>query len=151
MKDNRHIYLSKRSLIKDDYNRGILFEKYKNLVNQFDIAVVIPVKNEYPSFFQTLDSLNDSWAYAELKCGKKILVISVVNALENDNPAVIENNGKLLETLEDAKTQKKYAGLDFFTIDLNPPNGFLPEKQGVGYARKIGMDYAIFFDCKIHF
>jgi hypothetical protein len=27
--------------------------------------------------------------------------------------------------------------------------GFLPEKQGVGYARKLGMDYAIFFNCKI--
>ena len=56
MKDNRHIYLSKRSLIKDDYNAGKLYEKYENLVNQFDIAVVIPVKNEFPTFFQTLDS-----------------------------------------------------------------------------------------------
>ena len=148
MKDNRHIYLSKRSLIKDDYNAGKLYEKYENLVNQFDIAVVIPVKNEFPSFFQTLDSLNDSWTSSN-SSHKKILVIPVVNALENDNPNIIENNQKLLKTLEDAKNQQKYAGLDFFTIDLNPPMGFLPEKQGVGYARKIGMDYAIFFDCKV--
>ena len=106
------------------------------------------MKNEFPTFFQTLDSLNDSWTSSS-STHKKILVIPVVNALENDNPNIIENNQKLLKTLEDAKNQEKYVGLDFFTIDLNPPMGFLPEKQGVGYARKIGMDYAIFFDCKV--
>lgn len=156
-KDNRHIYLTKRSLLKEEYNSGRISELYSSLVNQHQISVIIPIKNEFPDFFSTLESLNQSWlsccetSFCEKSsCEKeKILVISVVNALENDNPKVIENNEKLIEALEDVKNQQKYAGLDFFTIDLNPPMGFLPEKQGVGYARKLGMDYAIFFDCKI--
>ncbi|MEE0998546.1 MAG: hypothetical protein UIH41_02640 [Treponemataceae bacterium] len=156
-KDNRHIYLTKRSLLKEEYNSGRLSELYSSLVNQHQISVIIPIKNEFPDFFSTLESLNQSWlsfceksSCEKSSCEKeKILVISVVNALENDNPKVIENNEKLIEALEEAKNQQKYEGLDFFTINLNPPMGFLPEKQGVGYARKLGMDYAIFFDCKI--
>lgn len=156
-KDNRHIYLTKRSLLKEEYNSGRLSELYSSLVNQHQISVIIPIKNEFPDFFSTLESLNQSWlSFCETSfcekssCKKeKILVILVVNALKDDNPKVIENNKKLIEALEEAKNQQKYEGLDFFTINLNPPMGFLPEKQGVGYARKIGMDYAIFLNCKI--
>ena len=153
-KDNRHIYLTKRSLLKEEYNSGRLSELYSSLVNQHQISVIIPIKNEFPDFFSALESLNQSWlSFCETSfcekssCEKeKILVILVVNALENDNPKVIENNEKLIEALEEAKNQQKYEGLDFFTINLNCK---MPEKQGVGYARKLGMDYAIFFDCKI--
>ena len=158
-KDNRHIYLSKRSLLKEEYNSGRLSELYSSHVDQHQISVIIPIKNEFPDFFNTLESLNQSWlsffetSFCEKSsCEKeKILVILVVNALKDDSEAVIKNNEKLLLALEEAKNQEKYKGLDFFVVNLNPPMGFLPEKQGVGYARKLGMDYAIFFGCKIFF
>ena len=148
-KDNRHIYLTKRSLLKEEYNSGRLSELYSSLVNQHQISVIIPIKNEFPDFFSTLESLNQSWlSFGEKSsCEKeKILVILVVNALKDDSDDVIKNNEKLIFALEEAKNQQKYEGLDFFTINLNCK---MPEKHGVGYARKIGMDYAIFFDCKI--
>lgn len=161
-KDNRHIYLSKRSLLKEEYNSGRLSELYSSHVDQHQISVIIPIKNEFPDFFDTLESLNQSWlsffetsfceksACEQVTCKKeKILVILVVNALKDDSEAMIKNNEKLLLALEESKNQEKYKGLDFFVVNLNPPMGFLPEKQGVGYARKLGMDYAIFFDCKI--
>ena len=151
-KDNRHIYLTKRSLLKEEYNSGRLSELYSSLVNQYQISVIIPIKNEFPDFFSTLESLNQSWlSFCEKSsCEKeKILVILVVNALKDDSDEVIKNNEKLLLALEEAKNQEKYKGLDFFVVNLNPPMGFLPEKQGVGYARKIGMDYAIFLNCNV--
>ena len=151
-KDNRHIYLTKRSLLKEEYNSGRLSELYSSHVDQHQISVIIPIKNEFPDFFSTLESLNQSWlSFCEKSsCEKeKILVILVVNALKDDSDEVIKNNEKLLLALEEAKNQEKYKGLDFFVVNLNPPMGFLPEKQGVGYARKLGMDYAIFFNCNV--
>lgn len=143
-KDNRHIYLTKRSLLKEEYNSGRLSELYSSLVNNFEIAIIIPVKNEFPGFLKTLESLNYSW----LSCLKstKLLIITVVNSQENSPIDEIQNNEKLIFALEEAKNQQKYEGLDFFTINLNCK---MPEKQGVGYARKIGMDYAIFFNCNV--
>ena len=48
------------SYVDSANNKHNVPSKYENLVNQFDIAVVIPVKNEFPTFINKVSQISFS-------------------------------------------------------------------------------------------
>lgn len=147
MKDNRKLYLSKRSLLKESFLSQSIEEfeaKYIDYVSKYEVCVVIPIKCEHPDFYKTLKSLNASAKLAQ----KELLVICVVNSLKSDSEQIKQNNSLLLSDLQNAHFTSQFAFLRFFVLDYSCQKT-LPEKQGVGFARKIGMDYAVLFKVNV--
>lgn len=104
-----------------------------------DAAVAIPALAEHDSLFQTLDSLNAN-PPAQLE---RTLVICVVNnRASGDAPhEAVEENRATLAALNDARMKGAY-GFRLGCIDACTPGNELPPKEGVGLARKLGMDAA---------
>lgn len=114
------------------------------------VAVVIPVKNEYPGIKDTLASLSASASAGSLSRTADNLahdtnsratlhVVCVVNSREDDDGDVKQNNAQMLAFL----SKCVYENLFISVIDRTSSGNELPEKEGVGLARKIGMDYAL--------
>ncbi len=114
------------------------------------VAVVIPVKNEYPGIKDTLASLSASASAGSLSRTADSLahgtysratlhVVCVVNCREDDDGDVKQNNTQMLAFLPSCR----YENLFISVIDRTSSGNELPEKEGVGLARKIGMDYAL--------
>jgi len=120
-------------------------------------AVVIPALAEYPHILETLHSLalNSS---EELK---KTLVVCVVNnrAIPHAEPDDVANNRKTLLLLDSLLKKTNIEWIDekhnrwmeaiinssirLAYVDASSPGLELPEKAGVGLARKIGMDLSL--------
>lgn len=112
-------YINKRSFVFEDE------------ISTSPISIVIPACNEYPTIKATLDSLVTS----AMNCDSKLFtVIVVVNNRSSASTDIVENNNKTLGFLE------SYEKLSIKSLSLI---NTLPEKEGVGYARKYGMDYAL--------
>ncbi|MGL4987056.1 MAG: glycosyltransferase [Treponemataceae bacterium] len=138
MKKNNFDRYIKRSTQKTK----IFYTEYlKNDFPLFDLAVIIPAYDEYPTFFKTIFSLEQAYLITP---NKKIALIIVINNTESDKNSIKENNLQLLQELANYSSE-------FFIIpiDCASQNKTLPEKKGVGLARKIGMDFAIEINCPI--
>lgn len=99
------------------------------------IIVVIPCYNEV-ELITALSSL--------INCEKpkgNVEVITVMNSSVSDIEAVKETNTKMLENASNWSNENYLDWLTFYFIDANN----LPDKDaGVGLARKIGMDEAVY-------
>ncbi len=109
-------------------------------------VVVIPAMAENSYLFDTLESLatNRGGIVA------RTLAVCVVN---NRRPgvaagAVLAENAATLERLEQIVREDAYAPLRVGYIDASSPGCELPESDGVGLARKIGMDRALRVLCE---
>jgi hypothetical protein len=112
-------------------------------------VIVIPVLAEEAFLFHTLESLGANPA-AELE---RTLIVCVVNNRRPplSAPEEIEENHRVLDLLDAAihgrpssqNTSLATQGLRLAYVDASSPGLELPEKDGVGLARKIGMDWAI--------
>lgn len=142
MKDTIKKYLEKKSFYKPD---EINFSK-----NNFsEIAICIPVCNEYPTFMNTLKSISISCAVANTK----VHVVCCVNNKINSNEKVLENNFRMIYELNRIKKSENddsenQSLLQISVLDFTKENAFT-EKQGVGWARKIAMDYALVNGAKV--
>ena len=116
MKDTIKKYLEKKSIFKT------------KTFDCSEIAVCIPICNEYPNFMSVLKTLAISCAVAN----QQVQVVCCINNKKNCNNEILENNSLL-----------KISVLDF-----TKENSFT-EKQGVGWARKIAMDYALANGAKV--
>jgi len=102
-----------------------------------EMAVVIPVLAEHPGIFDTLNDLckNDT------SCLDKTMVIVVVNNRPPGFAAAgdLENNLFCIKALREyAPNSKIRLGL----MDAASPGYEMGPKDGVGHARKMGMDWA---------
>jgi hypothetical protein len=99
-----------------------------------ELVVVIPACQEAPNLFMTLGDLkkNDSSLL------EKTLVIVVVNHRVDAPEAVHENNLATLATLEDWRGK-----LPLAVVDAASPGKELPTGEGVGLARKLGLDHGL--------
>lgn len=103
------------------------------------LALVIPACAEYPDILDTFDSIERSM---ERVCGESgvapnaegCTVICVVNNRANSSGEIKENNHTLIK----AAVQRGITVLDACSKGYE-----LSEKEGVGTARRIGMDYAL--------
>ena len=156
MKDTLLKYFQKKSLynpedcieVRNQLNAWLL--KLSGVCSAPQVAVVIPVKNEYPGIKDTLASLSASASAGSLSRVADSLahdtnsraalhVVCVVNSREYDDGDIKQNNAQMLAFL----SKCVYENLFISVIDRTSSGNELPEKEGVGLARKIGMDYAL--------
>jgi glycosyltransferase involved in cell wall biosynthesis len=129
-------FLKKRTGRTEPYYREALSEAARRPAG---ISVVIPLYDEYPGIIKTLDSLEESLRHAEVLNAKfsRVCAVCVVNNRAGDSDAAKANNRETLKVL------REYGGtLDMCVIDAASAGREIPEGQGAGFARKIGMDYA---------
>lgn len=118
----------------------------------YDAALVVPLHDEEPSFLAGLEP-------ALLAAPERSLLIAVVNATELAPRAVLEQNQRLLgalrarlfpvQELEPAPgcaasaTLGRLGGYDVLLLDRSSAGRRFPNAQGVGLARRVGMDLAL--------
>jgi len=119
-------YLNRRALLERWPLRGAA----PDCVRQ---AVVIPAVAEHPGLFDTLSDLDA----APPACRARTLIVVVVNNRPPPHaaPETIENNRVTLDRLRESH------GVAW--IDAASPGCELPPKDGVGLARKLGLDAAL--------
>ena len=124
----------------------------RELGTQYAATLVVPLQREDESF---LDNLAPALAGA----GGRVLVIAVVNATDEATTATHDANARLLGVLADRLVPRqvlpalqlsaataslgRLAGFDLLLIDRASAGKRLPVGQGVGLARRIGMDLAL--------
>lgn len=136
MKDTIKKYLEKKSIFKN------------KTFDCSEIAICIPVCNEYPFFLSVLKNLAISCAVAN----QQVCVICCVNNKINSSEKILQNNQRMIYELnrisnsENNSLEKTL--LKVCILDYTKENAFT-EKQGVGWARKITMDYALANGAKV--
>lgn len=101
----------------------------------YAFSIVIPCFNE-PDILQTLNSLAGANSPEQ-----EILVVIVVNAPESAPESVINQNNKSLRAI--GNWQQTLCP-DFITLKVINAQNLPARKSGVGLARKIGMDAALY-------
>ncbi len=98
----------------------------------YDLAVVIPSFCESKNILHTLESLE--------KCGlTDTIVIVVVNNTLDASEEILKDNLETINLIKAFKEEKNLDSLFFVDASTNP----MPAKNGVGLARKIGMDLSL--------
>jgi len=124
----------------------------RELHTQYAASLVVPLQREDQSFLENL-------APALAGAGGRVLVIAVVNATEEAPPATHEANARLLRILADRLVPRqelpalelspasallgRLGSFDLLLLDRATPGKCMPLGQGVGLARRIGMDLAL--------
>jgi hypothetical protein len=108
-------------------------------IDGIEQAVVIPVLAEHPGLFQTLDDLAGQPAPER----RRTLVVCVVNNRKPSHAAAedIANNQRTLAAL--AQRARIDDRLRLAWIDASSPEHELGAKDGVGMARRLGLDWAL--------
>ncbi len=127
---NISTYLAKRA-VSDPWQ---ILQPPKRL---FAGAVVIPSLAEFTNLRQTLQSL----AGNPPELLERFMILVVVNQRGDASDAEKSDNRTTLETLPE--WQHKYGLENLCWIDAASPETELPHRQGVGLARKIGLDLAL--------
>ncbi len=131
MSDRIRTYLAKRA----DLEKHAV--ECTNLPGRLETVIVIPAIAEELTLPDTLESLT----HCNADLLPKTLVLVVVNnhAPEFSGAEIIAENQRTLEWLR----TNPYPNLHLACIDASSPGLELPKKEGVGSARKIGMDHAV--------
>jgi len=110
--------------------------------NYFQSVIVVPVIKELDNIPKLLSSLSKN----EPTANRNTLILFVVNNSDENNKEVIEENILTIELLRKLKNEPNQYGLNIDFIDAASENKYLPRKYaGVGLARKIGMDQALYY------
>lgn len=120
-----------------------------NYTNHIDTVVVVPCLAERANLPKTLTSI----AACDPERLRRTVVLCVVNNRAPEHAVVedIQDNQALLHDLRalaagrDAELlpYKNVSALRLAYIDASSPNAELPKKDGVGLARKIGLDWGV--------
>jgi len=106
----------------------------------YRFALIVPALGESAS-------LLDGYRAAARKAPGRALIVLVVNATAAADPRLVAENQRLLQDLvgQTDFSSRLMADRDFDVLVVNrsQPGRYLPERQGVGLARKIGMDIAL--------
>ena len=110
------------------------------LPGAYGFALIVPALGESAS-------LLDGYREAARKAPGRVLVVLVVNATATTEPALLAENQRLFRELvaEQDFASRLITDRDFDVLVVNRslPGRYLPERQGVGLARKVGMDLAL--------
>ncbi len=96
-------------------------------------VIVIPCIREYPGLFKTLDDI------ANAHEAESSVVIVVINNRQNVSTEDLFENKETLEELQKWDHEK----LNVCWVDASSVGNELPNQEGVGMARKIGLDWAL--------
>jgi hypothetical protein len=123
-------YLTKRGIV-DTWTLHAAPDRF------FTGAIVIPSLAEFKNLPLTLESLSCNPGHLR----DDFLILIVVNQRADASPAETIDN---LETLNNLPLWRQQYNLNnLFWVDAASPGRELPLKQGVGLARKIGLDLAL--------
>ena len=128
--------------------------KYLDRYAEAEAAVTLPGKRYayslvIPAFNEDHDSVIKVWR--RIKPGTSLLVILVVNSSVEGDPSAriliekltsFQKTGQLTEQVQLIEKFGDATGPDILIIDRFSPGYSITKKQGVGLARKIGMDIA---------
>ncbi|MCH7959917.1 MAG: hypothetical protein IID08_07295 [Candidatus Hydrogenedentes bacterium] len=133
MSTNLDRYLEKRA----DLARWPL---HAGNVQGLDTVVIVPVYAERETLPATLDSLA-----CNLQTNlDTTLILCVVNNTVQSAPDAVRENADTLARLDQAVTgDSPWPALRMGYLDASSPGNELPEGEGVGTARKLGMDWAV--------
>ena len=123
-------------LIKYDFSNWKLEKKNK----LYSTIIVIPALDEFTPLKDLLNSLeqNDN-NYLNM-----ILIIVVINNLKSHSDQIKRNNQETIDYLRDKYISDSKSLLNLGIVDASSFGKELPEKNGgVGFARKLGMDFAL--------
>lgn len=101
----------------------------------FGAAIVIPVLDEFTTLPQTLESI----AKNSQELLTQTLILVVVNNRVSATTEQKRENRKTIDWLKSASDPR----LNLAWVDSSSPSMELPQKDGVGLARKIGFDLAL--------
>lgn len=118
------------------------------------IAICIPIYNEFPHFFKTLRSIYFSLAQSLSYLQKDFVPISIicsVNAKENEDFEIQDNNEKLLRELMRLQKTEFFENelMNIHVLNFSQNGFYFGSKDGVGLARKLALDYALQAGSKI--
>ncbi len=132
--DNFPQYIA-QYLKKFEYKK---YSPFKAITKTYQIIIVIPAISEYDNINNLINNLKNI-KYSNTN----VLILFVVNNKQSANNNVKLDNYKTIELL---KSIEKINNIDINFIDASSHNNELPEKEGgVGLARKIGMDLALYY------
>ena len=106
-----------------------------------ELVVAIPALAEYPALLDVLGDLEQAPAHVR----DRTLCIVVVNHRETAEAGIKANNRMTLGALADWS-----GGLRVAYVDAASPGGELGPKEGVGSARKAGLDWALAVLAKVN-
>ena len=133
MKDSVKTYLKKRC----ERTRRIYAQSLENR-ESCHISVIIPVLNEFPTITATVESLIFASKASPQTANRAIFVINNRRSASDEEK---RNNGLCQEFLETISHENR--DLDIVVVDAFMGANQMGEKDGVGFARKIGMDLAL--------
>lgn len=108
---------------------------------EIEQVVVIPAYNEFHNIRNLLLSLSKNDASI---CKKTLVIVVVNNRNETISPPEhIENNQNTLELLRTYIYEKELP-FSFGVVDASSPGYEFPPEQGVGLARKLGLDWGLY-------
>ncbi|HJO93084.1 MAG TPA: hypothetical protein QF753_06780 [Victivallales bacterium] len=113
-------------------------------IKNYLLSIVIPVYGEYEDLGQVLYNLT----FNDKNLLKKTLITIIINSPAYlPNTKYIEINNRLLSELKNNNFQNKFKlhNLNLCWIDASTAGNELSGKGGVGRARKLGMDYSLFY------
>ena len=121
-----------------EYFKKKSFIKHADVNSDFPVWVAVPVRQESVFLPVTLESLEKSAS----SLGKTLAVVCAVNNRASDSEEVKSDNAALFAELK-SSAAGNYPHLLLLVLDYFSPGHEIPENQGVGYARKLAMDYAL--------
>ncbi len=114
----------------------------ENKGNYFRTVIVVPAIKEHDNIPKLLTSLSKN----EPAAIRNTSILFVVNNSDEKSKEVIDENILTIELLLKLKSKPNQYGLNIDFIDAASENKCLPRKYaGVGLARKIGMDQALYY------
>jgi len=125
---------------KKHLNPPFDYSRYQPFNQEYKYFMIIPVYNEYDYILNTLKSINSN----ESSYLSNLLVVLVINNSKDENKAIINSNRQTHKLI----IKQKY-NFEYTIIDCYSNQYALDEKySGVGFARKIGMDFCLKFSNK---
>ena len=122
---------------KKHLNPPFDYSRYKPSNQEYKYFMIIPVYNEYDYILDTLKSINSNGS----SYLSNLLVVLVINNSKDENKTIIQSNRQTHKLI----IKQKY-NFEYMIIDCYSNKCALDEKySGVGFARKIGMDFCLKF------
>ena len=122
---------------KKHLNPRFDYSRYKPSNQEYKYFMIIPVYNEYDYILDTLKSINSNG----LSYLSNLLVVLVINNSKDENKTIVQSNRQTHKLI----IKQKY-NFEYMIIDCYSNKCALDEKySGVGFARKIGMDFCLKF------
>tara|TARA_B100002052_G_scaffold104986_1_gene96747 strand:- start:2399 stop:3496 length:1098 start_codon:yes stop_codon:yes gene_type:complete len=118
--------------------RGVSFDRWSfPSISQpnFSSIIIIPSYSESKYIINTLDSLNQQLGFDFAS----LLVVVVINNSDDESADIVDDNLKTAQLINNYKSKYTLIYIDAFSNK----NALPIKSAGVGYARKIGMDFAL--------